>query len=86
MSRYEDKELAKQYGEQIKKVEKGQTIQHEINEINDIDRKENWFEVSGDIRVNKKMTTKEFSDLLDSLGLEFLGVIKHSNIKDEDYK
>ncbi len=62
----------------------GENFKHKIMENKD--KKHNWFSVHGDIRVNKEMTTREFSDLLDNLGLEFLGVIGYSEFKDEDYE
>lgn len=49
------------------------------------DTRQNWFRIHGDIRVNEDMTTKEFADKLDALGLEFVGNIKYSDISDEDY-
>lgn len=49
-------------------------------------RKHNWFYLNGDIRINKKMTTTEFSDLISKSELEFVGFISHSEIKDEDYE
>lgn len=48
-------------------------------------KKHNWFSVNGDIRVNEDMTTGEFSELLEKLGIEFLGGIGYSEFKDEDY-
>lgn len=48
-------------------------------------RKHNWFSVYGDIRIDSKMSAKEFTDKLDELGLEFLGTVGISNMKDEDY-
>lgn len=52
--------------------------------------KSNWFRISGDFRTNNMMTTREFEEflikILEEREVEFLGSIKYSNIKDEDYK
>ena len=48
--------------------------------------KHNWFYVQGDIRVDENMTSEEFAELLDKLGLEFVGGIKRSIFTDEDYE
>lgn len=48
--------------------------------------KHNWFEVNGDIRTKEKMTTHEFTALLDKLGLELRGRIAYSVLTDEDYR
>lgn len=52
--------------------------------------KSNWFRISGDFRTNNMMTTREFDEflikILEEHEVEFLGSIKYSNIKDEDYK
>jgi hypothetical protein len=53
--------------------------------MSDKNTKHNWFELKGDIRVKETMTTKEFSELLDKLGLDFTGSIHYSPTKDEDY-
>ena len=52
--------------------------------------KSNWFRISGVFRTNNMMTTREFEEflikILEDHEVEFLGTIKYSNIKDEDYE
>jgi hypothetical protein len=54
------------------------------------DTKHNWFDVYGNFRTNTNMTTTEFDKLLfnflDSVGWEFAGTIKYSEINDSDYE
>lgn len=50
-----------------------------------MERKHNWFEIEGDIRTQKKMTTREFLNILDSIGLELCGRVGYSPRCDADY-
>lgn len=54
-------------------------------EVNTLEES-NWFTVNGDIRIDKNMTTLEFIDFLDSMGIEFLGSAGVSNFTDELYE
>lgn len=54
--------------------------------MTDKNTKHNWFQLNGEIRIEKKMTTKEFVDMLDALGLEFQGTLEISETRDEDYE
>ncbi len=49
-------------------------------------KKHNWFQIEGTLRLDKEMTAEELTEMLDKLGIEFLGNVKPSTIKDEDYK
>ena len=50
------------------------------------EKKYNWFSIEGDIRTKEPMTLDEFTKLLDDAGLEWVGQLGSSDIKDEDYK
>lgn len=66
--------------------EDGEVIDDIKNVKTTPDTKHNWFEVNGAIRVEEKMTTKEFLEKLDEDGYEVLGSVGYSRTKDEDYE
>lgn len=49
-------------------------------------KEHNWFEVNGEVRTDNQMTTKQFSDLLDELKIDFIGSIRYSKTNDKDYE
>jgi hypothetical protein len=53
--------------------------------LTDKSTKHNWFSEEGDIRVNEKMTTKEFLNLMESSGWEFVGKVGYSVFSDDDF-